>query len=211
VLVWEDEELSEDDVDGVCGMMSVEKDWEDDAVGGRCGEDEGEDDTRESEARCRPGFVVEDDDTEDEGGIRVEEKRLYALWNGEAAEGGSTFGGDLRFALSRASPQLLAQLPPSLCLDISRSRSSSRYQETVFAPRMAPRRTASSSRNSSSFAPPPDVASYKDLLLFEERLKQNAALLRSRKRKYERQYPIMSFAQLSLECDDCRSSEKVDK
>lgn len=36
-----------------------------------------------------------------------------------------------------------------------------------------------------SFSPSPDVASYKDLLLFEERLKQNAALLRSRKNKYQ--------------------------
>jgi hypothetical protein len=35
------------------------------------------------------------------------------------------------------------------------------------------------------FAPAAQQASFKDLLLFEERLKQNAALLRSRKRKYE--------------------------
>lgn len=51
---------------------------------------------------------------------------------------------------------------------------------------MAPRRSpSSSSTRQGSFAPSNDVASFKDLLLFEERLKQNAALLRSRKRKYE--------------------------
>ncbi|KIJ33554.1 hypothetical protein M422DRAFT_35476 [Sphaerobolus stellatus SS14] len=36
-----------------------------------------------------------------------------------------------------------------------------------------------------SFAPPNDVATYRDLLLFEERLKSNAANLRRRKSKYE--------------------------
>nr|AOR51705.1 sporulation-specific protein spo7 [Phaffia rhodozyma] len=52
---------------------------------------------------------------------------------------------------------------------------------------MPPRRTSFTSTVNSrnGFAPSADVASYKDLLLFEERLKQNAALLRSRKRKYE--------------------------
>lgn len=45
--------------------------------------------------------------------------------------------------------------------------------------------SSTSSARPGGFAPPSDVASYKDLLLFEERLKQNAALLRSRKRKYE--------------------------
>lgn len=45
--------------------------------------------------------------------------------------------------------------------------------------------SASGGAGKQGFAPPAQQASFKDLLLFEERLKQNAALLRSRKRKYE--------------------------
>lgn len=62
---------------------------------------------------------------------------------------------------------------------------------------MAPRRSPSSQSSGhgrASFAPPSDIASFKDLLLFEERLKQNAALLRSRKRKYEGALGTRPFA-----------------
>lgn len=37
-----------------------------------------------------------------------------------------------------------------------------------------------------SFSPPNDSATYKDLLLFEERLKINAASLQRRKSRYQR-------------------------
>lgn len=37
-----------------------------------------------------------------------------------------------------------------------------------------------------SFYPPSDAATFRDLLLFEERLKTNAASLNRRKRRYQR-------------------------
>lgn len=37
-----------------------------------------------------------------------------------------------------------------------------------------------------SFYPPNDSATHRDLLLFEERLKMNAAVLHRRKRRYQR-------------------------
>ncbi|KAL1939547.1 hypothetical protein VTO73DRAFT_9858 [Trametes versicolor] len=48
---------------------------------------------------------------------------------------------------------------------------------------MAPRPAPPSSAN--SFYPPNDAATYRDLLLFEERLKSNAASLNRRKRRYQ--------------------------
>jgi hypothetical protein len=61
---------------------------------------------------------------------------------------------------------------------------------------MPPRRHTNSSSSISKaagcFSPDASVASYKDVLLFEERLKQNAALLRSRKRKYEGELLVLA-------------------
>jgi hypothetical protein len=45
--------------------------------------------------------------------------------------------------------------------------------------------------------PPSDAATYRDLLLFEERLKTNAARLRRRKRKYQSEYSTSSCAACS--------------
>lgn len=62
----------------------------------------------------------------------------------------------------------------------------SRLQLTVllrYSPRMAPR-TRPASR-ADSFSPPANVGSYRDLLIFEERLKQNAERLQKQRRKYE--------------------------
>jgi hypothetical protein len=42
------------------------------------------------------------------------------------------------------------------------------------------------SRPTSAFHPPTDAATFRDLVLFEERLKSNAALLKRRKRRYQR-------------------------
>lgn len=48
-----------------------------------------------------------------------------------------------------------------------------------------PPRTSSKARQN-SFCPAADAATYRDLLLFEERLKTNAASLTRRKHRYER-------------------------
>ena len=48
---------------------------------------------------------------------------------------------------------------------------------------MAPRHVSQQSRT--SFHPPNDPATYRDLLLFEERLKTNAATLQRRKSRYQ--------------------------
>jgi hypothetical protein len=50
--------------------------------------------------------------------------------------------------------------------------------------RPMPSRTPS--RPTSAFHPPTDAATFRDLVLFEERLKSNAALLKRRKRRYQR-------------------------
>jgi hypothetical protein len=52
-----------------------------------------------------------------------------------------------------------------------------------------------------TFYPPNDPATYRDLLMFEERLKSNAASLQRRKSRYQRSYSlppttIISFADL---------------
>ena len=36
-----------------------------------------------------------------------------------------------------------------------------------------------------SFAPPADISTFRDLLIFEERVKQNSARLHARRRNYE--------------------------
>ncbi|KAG6859966.1 hypothetical protein C0995_001184 [Termitomyces sp. Mi166 len=46
--------------------------------------------------------------------------------------------------------------------------------------------SANANRSPRSFTPPNDVATYRDLLLFEERLKSNAMNLQSRKSRYQR-------------------------
>jgi hypothetical protein len=48
-----------------------------------------------------------------------------------------------------------------------------------------PSRTVLRGRGSASFAPPTDAATFRDLLLFEERLKSNALVLRRRKSRYQ--------------------------
>ena len=48
---------------------------------------------------------------------------------------------------------------------------------------MAPRHASQQSR--ASFHPPNDPATYRDVLLFEERLKTNAATLQRRKSRYQ--------------------------
>ncbi|KAJ3483397.1 hypothetical protein NLJ89_g12067 [Agrocybe chaxingu] len=48
-----------------------------------------------------------------------------------------------------------------------------------------PPRSSPSARSGASYFPPNDSATYRDLLLFEERLKTNAANLKRRKHKYQ--------------------------
>lgn len=54
---------------------------------------------------------------------------------------------------------------------------------------MAPRQSPSSK---GSFAPPNDNTTYRDLLLFEERLKTNALNLQRRKSRYQRECLLLS-------------------
>ncbi|WFD24837.1 hypothetical protein MEQU1_003543 [Malassezia equina] len=42
---------------------------------------------------------------------------------------------------------------------------------------------------SGPFTPAPTTAAFRDLLIFEERLKQNAARMQERKAKYQNSYP----------------------
>lgn len=49
-----------------------------------------------------------------------------------------------------------------------------------------PPRLSSVSRSGNGFYPASDAATYRDLLLFEERLKSNAAVLNRRKHRYQR-------------------------
>jgi hypothetical protein len=53
------------------------------------------------------------------------------------------------------------------------------------------------------FTPPNDSNTYRDLLLFEERLKSNAANLQRRKSKYQRLFRLLSverYLTLILQC-----------
>ncbi|KAF9648205.1 hypothetical protein BDM02DRAFT_3115661 [Thelephora ganbajun] len=50
---------------------------------------------------------------------------------------------------------------------------------------MPPRSTPPTMIPKGSFHPPHDPATYRDLLMFEERLKSNASLLKRRKRRYQ--------------------------
>ncbi|KWU41207.1 hypothetical protein RHOSPDRAFT_23441, partial [Rhodotorula sp. JG-1b] len=50
---------------------------------------------------------------------------------------------------------------------------------------MHPRRTTSAAARTAPFHPPANRDSFKDLLVFEERLKQNAQRLQKQRRKYE--------------------------
>jgi len=52
-------------------------------------------------------------------------------------------------------------------------------------------------RSKSSFGPPNDSATYRDLLLFEERLKTNAANLQRRKSRYQRESSRQIVVRLS--------------
>jgi hypothetical protein len=57
-------------------------------------------------------------------------------------------------------------------------------------------------RSRGSFSPPNDTATFKDLLLFEERLKINAASLQRRKSRYQRVlfYQFWFILYLNISC-----------
>lgn len=71
-------------------------------------------------------------------------------------------------------------------LYVSTTWEDGRIQLTIlrsYSAKLAPR-TRPASR-ADSFSPPANVGSYRDLLIFEERLKQNAERLQKQRRKYE--------------------------
>lgn len=49
-------------------------------------------------------------------------------------------------------------------------------------------------REPRGYAPPPSTAAFRDLLIFEERLKQNAARLQERKKKYQGARAVLGHA-----------------
>lgn len=51
-----------------------------------------------------------------------------------------------------------------------------------------------------SFPPPANAAVYRDLLIFEERLKQNSARLKARKNKYQSMWRMSDTVFLALLC-----------
>ncbi|KAF9516092.1 hypothetical protein BS47DRAFT_702065 [Hydnum rufescens UP504] len=57
-------------------------------------------------------------------------------------------------------------------------------------------RTPSRTPTPKSFQPPGDAGTYRDLLLFEERLKTNAARLQRRKRRYQMAWPLNHLLRL---------------
>ena len=53
-------------------------------------------------------------------------------------------------------------------------------------------------KSADHFPPVPNTAAFRDLLIFEERLKQNAARLKNRKHKYQGAYTVLHLTRHSF-------------